>query len=47
MTDQREQREREVDAHIAAGEVTVHKDGEALLEYLDKLVADPPGLRDS
>jgi AbrB family looped-hinge helix DNA binding protein len=33
-------REREVDAHIAAGELKVHADGEALLGHLDELDAD-------
>ena len=31
--------EREVDAHVAAGEVAVHADGEALLRHLDQLDA--------
>ncbi|MBS9535619.1 AbrB/MazE/SpoVT family DNA-binding domain-containing protein [Mycobacterium sp. M1] len=35
-----QQREREVDGHIAAGRVTVHQDGDALLEHLDRLDAD-------
>jgi hypothetical protein len=29
-----------VDAHVAAGEVAVHADGEALLHHLDQLDAD-------
>ncbi|MHA3024340.1 hypothetical protein ACXPWS_29205 [Mycobacterium sp. BMJ-28] len=32
-----QQREREVDAHVAAGEILVHRDGNALLEHLDQL----------
>jgi hypothetical protein len=39
-TAQWQEREREVDAHVAAGDVTVHADGEALLEHLDGLVDD-------
>lgn len=39
-TDRWQQREREVDGHIAAGRVTVHQDGDALLEHLDRLDAD-------
>ncbi|MBS9534777.1 AbrB/MazE/SpoVT family DNA-binding domain-containing protein [Mycobacterium sp. M1] len=35
-----QQREQEVDGHIAAGRVTVHQDGDALLEHLDRLDAD-------
>ena len=31
--------EREVDAHVAAGEVAAHADGEALLRHLDQLDA--------
>lgn len=34
------QREREVDAHVSAGEVTIHCDGDALLGYLDELAAE-------
>lgn len=30
-------REREVDSHVASGEVLVHADGEDLLGHLDKL----------
>jgi AbrB family looped-hinge helix DNA binding protein len=30
-------RERQVDDHVAAGEITVHRDGEALLSHLDEL----------
>jgi hypothetical protein len=30
-------REREVDAHVAAGEITVHHDGAAMLDYLNQL----------
>jgi AbrB family looped-hinge helix DNA binding protein len=36
-TDRWQEREREVDAQVAAGEVTVHKDGKALLDHLDQL----------
>lgn len=36
-TERWQQREREVDAHVAAGEVTVHKDGQALLDHIEKL----------
>ena len=39
-TAQWQEREREVDAHLAAGDVTVHADGEALLDHLDGLVDD-------
>lgn len=39
-TEHWQQREREVDGHIAAGRVTVHQDGDALLEHLDRLDAD-------
>lgn len=35
-----QQREREVDDHVAAGRVAVHDDGDALLEHLDGLDAD-------
>jgi AbrB family looped-hinge helix DNA binding protein len=35
-----QEREREVDAHVAAGEVAVHPDGDALLDHLDQLDAD-------
>ncbi|OPX11790.1 hypothetical protein B1790_06405 [Mycobacterium sp. AT1] len=38
-TERWQQREREVDAHVAADEVLVHRDGNALLEYLDQLDA--------
>jgi hypothetical protein len=31
--------EKAVDAHVAAGEVTVHADGDAFLDHLDKLDA--------
>jgi AbrB family looped-hinge helix DNA binding protein len=36
-TERWQQREREVDAHVAAGEVLVHVAGDALLEHLDQL----------
>lgn len=39
-TDRWQQREREVDGHLAAGEVTVHQDAGALLDHLDRLDAD-------
>jgi len=39
-TDRWQQREHEVDAHVAAGEVAVHPDGDALLDHLDQLDAD-------
>src|ERR1700730_5952274 len=35
-----QQGEHEVDAHVAAGEVAVHPDGDALLDHLDQLDAD-------
>ncbi|BBZ06990.1 hypothetical protein MDOR_11590 [Mycolicibacterium doricum] len=38
--EERQRREREVDAYVAAGEVTVHPDGDALLKHLDHLDAD-------
>lgn len=34
-TDRWQTREREVDEHVASGRVTVHSDGEALLDHLD------------
>ena len=34
-----QRREHDVDAHVAAGEVAVHADGEALLDHLDQLDA--------
>lgn len=39
-TERWQQREREVDTHVAAGEVAVHSDGDALLDHLDQLDAD-------
>ncbi|MGH3561715.1 MAG: AbrB/MazE/SpoVT family DNA-binding domain-containing protein [Mycobacterium sp.] len=39
-TERWQQRERQVDEHVAAGRVTVHQDGDALLEHLDRLDAD-------
>ncbi len=39
-TERWQQREREVDAHVHAGEVSVHHNGEALLEHLDRLDAE-------
>ncbi len=38
--DRWQQREKEVDAHVAAGEVSVHDDGEAFLDHLDRLDAE-------
>jgi AbrB family looped-hinge helix DNA binding protein len=37
--DRWQQREQEVDAHVAANKITVHADGTALLEHLDQLGA--------
>lgn len=37
MAEHWQRREREVDAHVANGEVVVHGDGDALLEHLDQL----------
>ncbi|MHA3021608.1 hypothetical protein ACXPWS_15270 [Mycobacterium sp. BMJ-28] len=37
-----QQREREVDAHVAVGVVYVHVDGDALLGHLDSLDVDTP-----
>lgn len=34
-TERWQTREREVDEHVASGRVTVHSDGEALLDHLD------------
>lgn len=39
-TERWQQREHEVDGHVASGRVTVHQDGDALLEHLDRLDAD-------
>lgn len=39
-TERWQEREREVDHYVAAGQVTVHQDGDALLEHLDSLDAD-------
>jgi hypothetical protein len=39
-TERWQQREREVDDHVAAGRVTVDQDGDALLEHLDRLDVD-------
>ncbi|WP_232065703.1 AbrB/MazE/SpoVT family DNA-binding domain-containing protein [Mycobacterium heidelbergense] len=38
-TERWQQSEREVDDHVAAGRVTVHQDGDSLLEHLDRLDA--------
>src|SRR5271156_6006599 len=37
--DRWQQREMEVDEHVAAGRVTVHDDGDAFLDHLDHLDA--------
>ena len=42
-TERWQQREREVDSHVAAGEVAVHNDGDALLEHLAQLDAHADG----
>jgi AbrB family looped-hinge helix DNA binding protein len=39
-TERWQQREQEVDNHVAEQRITVHQDGEALLEHLDRLTAD-------
>lgn len=39
-TERWQEREHEVDAHVAAGQVTVHEDGDALLDHLDQLDAN-------
>ena len=39
-TERWQDREREVDAHVAAGEITVHEDGTALLDHLDEMAGD-------
>lgn len=39
--DRWQQREKEVDEHVAAGRVTVHDDGDAFLGHLDQLDAEP------
>ncbi len=36
-TERWQQREREVDHHVAAGKVTVHDNGQAFLDHLDAL----------
>src|SRR5260221_13750650 len=36
-TDERQRREKEVDAHVAAGEVTTFDDGDDFLQHLDSL----------
>ena len=38
-TERWQQREREVDAHLRAGEATIHEDGDALLDHLARLDA--------
>ncbi|MCX6483193.1 MAG: AbrB/MazE/SpoVT family DNA-binding domain-containing protein [Mycobacterium sp.] len=42
-TERWQQREREVDSHVAAGQVSVHRDGDALLEHLGQLDAHADG----
>lgn len=39
-TERWQQREHEVDDHVASGRVALHQDGAALLEHLDRLDAD-------
>lgn len=39
-TERWQRREREVDAHVGAGRVNVHADGDALLDHLEKLDAE-------
>ncbi len=39
-TERWQDREREVDTHVATSQITVHEDGDALLNYLDQLDAD-------
>lgn len=39
-SDRWQEREREVDDHVARHRVTVHDDGDALLEHLDQLDAN-------
>ena len=39
--DRWQQREKEVDQHVAAGRVTVHDDGDAFLGHLDHIDAEP------
>lgn len=39
-TERWQQRERDVDAHVRAGEISVHSNGEAFLEHLDRLDAE-------
>jgi len=36
-TERWQQREREVDAHVSAGEVTVYDDGQAFVSHLEEL----------
>ncbi len=38
-----QERERAVDAHVTAGEVTVHGDADAFLAHLDALADEPSG----
>ena len=41
--DQWQRREREVDEHVVAGNVTVHSGAGEFLDHLDRLDADGPG----
>jgi len=40
--DRWQEREREVDAHVSAGDITVYADGDALLDHLGQLDTEPP-----
>lgn len=42
-TERWQNREREVEAHVTADEVTVHRDGQAMLAHLDDLDANADG----
>jgi bifunctional DNA-binding transcriptional regulator/antitoxin component of YhaV-PrlF toxin-antitoxin module len=42
-TERWQSRERKVDTHVAAGEISVHSDGEAMLSHLDDLDAGADG----
>jgi len=39
--DRLQQREKEVDEHVAAGRVTVHDDGDTFLAHLDHIATEP------
>jgi hypothetical protein len=45
--EQWKQREREVDVHVSAGEVTIHCDGDAFLGHLDELDAGYAAVKDN